>query len=92
MVTHLVKEKGVKYGTSQDLANIHCYGIGFSEDSGYDESGKSYLPDSWAFVLNLSATCLKQRLTLSLSLSQKSPGGRLSVSEYNSTRPWFPSK
>jgi asparagine synthase (glutamine-hydrolysing) len=55
MVTHLVKEKGVKYGTSQDLENIHCYSIGFLEDSGYDESGE----------LGLLTKRLKLRLTVS---------------------------
>jgi asparagine synthase (glutamine-hydrolysing) len=40
MVAHLVKEKGVKYGNEKDLSNIHCYCVGFDEDSGYDESGE----------------------------------------------------
>lgn len=38
MVAHLVKEEGVKYGNEKDLSNIHCYSVGFDEDSGYDES------------------------------------------------------
>jgi hypothetical protein len=41
MVAHLVKEKGIKYGNSKELENIHCYSIGFDEDSGFDESGES---------------------------------------------------
>jgi len=40
MVAHLVKEEGVKYGNEKELSNIHCYCVGFDEDSGYDESGK----------------------------------------------------
>lgn len=40
MVAHLVKEEGVKYGNESDLSNIHCYSVGFDENSGYDESGK----------------------------------------------------
>lgn len=40
MVAHLVKEEGVKYGNESDLSNIHCYSVGFDEDSGYDESGE----------------------------------------------------
>lgn len=40
MVAHLVKEEGVKYGNETDLSNIHCYSVGFDEDSGYDESGQ----------------------------------------------------
>jgi hypothetical protein len=54
MVTHLVKEKGVKYGTSQDLKDIHCYSIGFPGESEYDESGKSHPTD----------LCVKRRLTV----------------------------
>ena len=46
MIAHLVKEKGVKYGNSKELENIHCYSIGFDEDSGYDESGESSLASS----------------------------------------------
>lgn len=42
MVAHLVKEEGVKYGVEKDLSNIHCYSVGFDEDSGYDESGQSF--------------------------------------------------
>lgn len=53
MVTHLVKEKGVKYGNSKDLENIHCYSIGFDEDSGYDESGKSRSAGTQAFLSRL---------------------------------------
>ena len=40
MVAHLVKEEGVKYGNETDLSNVHCYSVGFDEDSGYDESGE----------------------------------------------------
>jgi asparagine synthase (glutamine-hydrolysing) len=40
MVAHLVKEKGVSYGNENLLENIHCYCVGFDEDSGYDESGE----------------------------------------------------
>lgn len=39
MVTHLVKTEGVKLGSNEGMANIHCYTVGFDEDSGFDESG-----------------------------------------------------
>lgn len=45
MVTHLVKEEGVKYGIEKDLSNIHCYSVGFDGDTGYDESGQCCLLD-----------------------------------------------
>jgi len=47
----------VKYGTSQDLENIHCYSIGFPEDSGYDESGRSSM--------------LRKRMKLRLTVSRR---------------------
>lgn len=39
MVTYLVKTEGVKLGSNEGMSSIHCYTVGFDEDSGFDESG-----------------------------------------------------
>jgi asparagine synthase (glutamine-hydrolysing) len=39
MVAHLVKTEGVQLGSNEGMRGIHCYTVGFDEDSGFDESG-----------------------------------------------------
>jgi asparagine synthase (glutamine-hydrolysing) len=59
MVAHLVREKGVKYGNSKELENIHCYSIGFDEDSGYDESGESSPVNSQTLPSRVLLDCVE---------------------------------
>ena len=51
MVAHLVKTEGVKLGSNEGMSNIHCYTVGFDEDSGFDES-VSYLPNARCISAN----------------------------------------
>lgn len=41
MVTHLVKEQGVKMGSANATERVTCFSIAFDEDSGFDESCRS---------------------------------------------------
>lgn len=40
MVTHLIKEEGVKMGNKDATERVCCFSIAFDEESGFDESCK----------------------------------------------------
>jgi asparagine synthase (glutamine-hydrolysing) len=40
IVTHLVKEEGIKIGNQDATSRVACFSIEFPQESGFDESGK----------------------------------------------------
>jgi asparagine synthase (glutamine-hydrolysing) len=40
MVTHLIKEEGIKVGSKDPKERVCCFSIAFDEESGFDESSK----------------------------------------------------
>jgi asparagine synthase (glutamine-hydrolysing) len=47
MVTHLIKEEGVKVGSKDPKERVCCFSIAFDEESGFDESSKSSVFQMW---------------------------------------------
>jgi asparagine synthase (glutamine-hydrolysing) len=47
MMTHLVRERGEKIGNEKETERVSCFSIAFDEDSGFDESGKNLLNQTY---------------------------------------------
>lgn len=48
IVTHLIRDEGIKIGNKDATSRVSCFTIEFPKESGFDESGKSSGP---VFVL-----------------------------------------